>query len=192
MKAKMLAYAAIIVTLLMVAAKSFTPESIVSDVDTAFSGAIDPANDNTAKWRMGIQLVALQQAFETFWLGQGFGSYFNFVVAEKYRSIWYEATPHNQFLVIFLKTGIIGVLLLVALLMVYVYKSLKMLSKLPNTSKEKIYVLLLLVIISSQLFYGMTYDFIPIFGVYYGFGALLIRSIKLNPVISMVNKENTL
>jgi len=192
MKARMLMYSVVAVTCLIIAAKLLTPETVVSGVDEAFSGVIDPASDNTGKWRMAIQLVALQQAFETFWFGQGYGGYFQFVVAEKYRSILYEVTPHNQFLVIFLKTGIIGILLLASLLIVYIYNSIKMLNKLPNTSVEKIYILLLLVIVSSQLFYGMTYEFIPLFGLYYGFGALLMRSIKLNHDATKVKKENSL
>jgi hypothetical protein len=32
----------------------------------------------------------------------------------------------------------------------------------------------------------MTYEFIPFFGLYYGFGALLIRSMQLKPAINHV------
>jgi O-antigen ligase len=166
-----------------------TPDSVLTEVDKAFSGALNPSTDQTGRWRIAIQLVALEQAFETFWLGQGYGSYFNLVVPERYQNILYEISPHNQFLVTFLKSGIIGVLLLVSLLGSYIYKSLKCVDKIPDNAHEKLFILLLLVIVSSQIFYGMTYDFIPFFGLYYGFGALLIRSIKLNTTNCVKNNN---
>lgn len=182
-KIKVITYAIIVAVLSIVAVRLITPEALLTQVDSAFSGALDPTTDVTGRWRLAVQGVALQQALETFWFGQGYGGYFSFLVPGMNWSLPIEYPPHNQFLVVFLKAGIFGAILCLLTVLSYIYRSFKVSRVLDVSTRSYLSVMILLVVISSQLFYGQTYDFIPLYGLYYGFGVMLMRAVKIKNTV---------
>ncbi len=140
-------------------------------VSVAFEGILHPMDDPTGQWRIGVQLAALDQALETPWLGQGFGGYFSFVVPGENNDLPYEFPPHNQFLMLFLKTGIVGLILSIVIIGAFVAGSLKGLRRTGLESVDRALIVTLLVLIATHVIYGLAYDFFPLFGLCYGFGA---------------------
>ena len=171
-----LAYATLIVVVLLVCIQ-FVSEPLWKQLLISFRGVVNPTVDESVNWRRGIQLVALAQSMETFWLGQGYGGYFNFHVPGFNWDLPIEYPPHNQFLVLLLKTGIIGATLCILTLASYILKNYNLVRCLRINAKERLYLMALLVVIASQLLYGFAYDFIPLYGLYYGYGIVLMRSI---------------
>ena len=62
---------------------------------TSFRGVVKVEDDATGSWRIRIQKSAFHQALKTFWLGQGYGGYFNFYIPETGKTEAYP--PHNQY-----------------------------------------------------------------------------------------------
>ncbi len=176
-KIKTILYAAVAI-ILLVGTIFVVSSSATQEIFLAFKGVFDPLNDSTGSWRFALQSAALAQALETFWLGQWFGSYFAFNVPGMNWSLLNEIQPHNQFLILFLKTGIVGVTLYVLLLLKIIWTQIYVITKHSISKDEKVYCFVLLIIISSQFLYGMAYDFYPYIGLYYGFALLLLKSIR--------------
>ncbi len=166
--------------LLMVAAGLafawFAPGT-VGEVSIALGGILNPTDDPNYSWRLQVQSAALEQGMDTFWSGQGYGSYFNYIVADAQGLHIEEVTPHNQFLTLFLKTGVIGVLSIVVAMGWFLRESyrIRRISKEPLMVKTVLTVMMLAT--ASQFFYGFAYDFQAFFGIYLGFGTIIIREV---------------
>jgi len=141
-------------------------------VEYAFGGLLNPMEDETGYWRLVIQGAALDQALNTFWLGQGYGGYFSFVVPGFNDDLPMELPPHNQFLLLFLKTGIVGVVICVLLLVLLTVRSVSALRHSGLTPEEKVTALCFLVVFASHFLYGLAYDFFPLFGLMCGFAVI--------------------
>lgn len=173
---KRIIYSVSAIAILLISIKLLTPSGLLNEVEMALSGALDPITDKTGRWRLAVQASALQQSLETFWMGQGYGGYFSFSVPGMNYNLPVEYPPHNQYLVFFLKTGIIGTILCLLTVLSYCYRSVKSIKSMSSNSRSYLFIALLLVVISSQLIYGHVYDFIQTYGLYYGFGILLIKA----------------
>ena len=171
-------YSFVLIVLSLLMFWLIVPNNIYSEVQFTFARVLSPTTDPTGKWRLAIQAVAFQQALENFWIGQGFGGYFSFLVPGMNWDIPFEYAPHNQFLVIFLKAGIVGLLICVLTLLSFIYRGIKANITVEKNTKTSVYITVVTVIITTQIIYGLTYDFISTFGLYYGFGILLFRAIR--------------
>lgn len=188
---KKIIYSVLIVIALLLSLKFFIPSGLLNEIDLALSGALDPTTDQTGKWRLAVQASAFLQSLETFWFGQGYGGYFNFSVPGMNWNLPVEYPPHNQYLSFFLKAGIFGAILCLATVLNYTYKSLKIMKYMDGSSRNYLFIVLLMITISSQLLYGLVYDFIQTYGLYYGFGVLLMnavynKKVQRNKLVSVI------
>jgi O-antigen ligase len=169
---------AALLTISIVALTVYLSPSKAEEYEAAYGVLIDPVSDQDLNWRILVQGAAIEQAFDTFWFGQGYGGYYELLVPGLNYNIPYNITPHSQFLNLFLKTGIVGlVLCLVTMLApVLAYRRVKRIRELGADSRVIISVVLL--VVCSQFIYGLGYDFIPLFGVFFAFGALCIVGSK--------------
>jgi len=176
-KVKSIVFTVLLVCLIVVSISIMSTTLSQQTVD-AFTGVIDPTSDSTGKWRMAIQGAAFSQALETFWLGQGLGGYFSFVIKGYNWGKVSDIQPHNQFLILFLKSGIFGVLFYILAILSHIYCQLILVRKMLLTKVEKIYSSVLLIIISSQLIYGILYDLYPYIGLFYGLSLVYFKTLK--------------
>jgi O-antigen ligase len=147
---------------------------ISSDILTFFK----PQNDitGTVFWRWAVNIAAYEQAFQTFWLGQAYGGYFSFDVP-LISSEPITFPPHNMYIIIFLKAGIIGIILMLASLCVIVFNLFKSYKIIEHNKSFNLYLSLIIVVIISQIPFGFAYNFVQSFGLYYGFSVILVKSI---------------
>jgi len=137
----------------------------------AIESGLNPTEDETGIWRLALNGAALEQGMETPLVGQGFGGYFYFVVPGMEPI---EAPPHNQFVYLFLKTGFMGALLCFLILATFFKKTLHRV-RFPLSEEAATIHSWLLVIVVSQLVYGLVYGFVPLFGFFVGCGTILQR-----------------
>jgi O-antigen ligase len=147
----------------------------VENIKQSFTNMTDISSDASGNWRLLVQKSALEQALESPIIGQGYGGYFNLYIPEL--NIIEKAPPHSEYVYLFLKSGIIGVLLVV-IPIVAICRRLLRLRKLNYTMIGGVDVLnLLFVLLASQLIYGLAYNFTLFYGIYYGFAVLLVTSL---------------
>jgi O-antigen ligase len=108
-------------------------------------------------------------------MGEGFGNYYELTYPGQYGMEVSQAPPHNQFLTLFLKGGVIGVVLCLVAMTVLCFRLFQGLSGLSRNSLARSGFVLILLIVVSQFLYGMAYDFIPFYGIYFGFGCILLK-----------------
>jgi O-antigen ligase len=137
----------------------------------AFRGLFDVRGDETGNWRFLVQWSALTQALATPILGQGFGGYFQFYVPEYHAVI--ELPPHNIFIYLFSKSGIIGLLLGILLLISIITILIKSRDYWSRDSDHFHFYLLFQIIFISQFIYGMAYEFSFYFTLFAGFSLLI-------------------
>lgn len=154
----------------------FAP-SLVSGIIGAVLSSFLPATDDTGSWRIWVNAAALEQAMLTPWLGQSYGGYFAFPGAH---GILIEAPPHNQYILLFLKTGIVGVSLLVLAMISGIGKVFNISRKANSQSDTEFLGLFFLVFLFSQLIYGFAYGFVPTCGLFWGLIVIFIKSFQIN------------
>ncbi|MBN1396970.1 MAG: O-antigen ligase family protein [Bacteroidetes bacterium] len=141
--------------------------SITGDLFKAFSGVVQIEDDPTGYWRFVVQSSALLQGMETPIFGQGFGGYFEFYVPELDKVIEYP--PHNMYIFLFLKSGLIGLSIFLVMLYTVIISSFR-LKKITELDPElEKYRLFFLIIFISQIPYMMAYNYYIYFGLFVGF-----------------------
>jgi O-antigen ligase len=175
----------VLIALVFIAGVAYVDSSTGKQIAVSLEGVANPTADQDYAWRLLVQGAAIEQGMETFWMGQGYGSYFNFEVEEEGNIHTEVETPHNQYLSIFLKTGIIGVgLMLAGFGWLIVVALARMRSRNRSSTPSSVYILLILAA-ASQFLYGFGYDFHALFGIYLGLLALqmrfLVRSSEQDP-----------
>ncbi len=143
----------------------------------------------TGYWRFYLNKAALQQVLQKPVFGWHLGGYFDFFIPEKNQKI--SLPPHNQYILILLKTGIIGLTLLLLPLLLLLRGLLKFLADERLEASERSTVWLVLLVLLSQLPYGLGYDFIPLYAIYLGFGTIFMDSLaKKYPFPLRIKKTN--
>ena len=127
---------------------------------------------STGYWRFYLNKAALRQVLQKPLFGWHLGGYFDFFIPEKNQRI--SLPPHNQYILILLKTGIIGLTLLLLPLLLLLRGLLKFLTDERLEASERSTVWMVLLVLLAQLPYGMGYDFIPLYAIYFGLGTIFI------------------
>lgn len=139
---------------------------------STYRSALNPAADDSGTWRLLIQLSAFSQALNTPWFGQAYGGYFRFELPNGTEVL---APPHSQFLVLFLKGGVVAVALAVAALLAYSIMLWKSRRDPFLAPRERLVIELLLVLAVSQWLYGLAYDFLVTLGLLLGCAEVLLQ-----------------
>jgi O-antigen ligase len=156
-----------VVVILAVALLIFIIPDISDNLFKAFSGVVNIEEDSTGYWRYVVQSSALLQGMETPILGQGFGGYFEFYVPELGQVVEYP--PHNMYIFIFLKSGLIGVILCLVMLFSIIFATIKIKKETQQNPKLEKYRFFFSVIFIAQIPYMMAYGFSLYFGLFVGF-----------------------
>lgn len=146
--------------------------SVLEHLATSYSAALSPTADDSGSWRLYIQLQALAQGLQTPLMGQGYGGYFRFEIPGREDVL---APPHNQFLVLFLKGGIVAVALSVAALAAYAAILWSRRADLRFSARERLVSECLLLLVVTQFAYGLAYDFVLTFGLMVGCAEVLLQ-----------------
>jgi hypothetical protein len=151
--------------------------SVVANLSETYASMVNPVEDANARWRILIQGEALEQAMETFWLGQGLGGYFYFEIPNLPPI---EEYPHSQYILLFLKCGIISAVCALSFLIGSIVRYFK--STIKNEDiKRSSALLTLTMIMLSQIVYGFGYVFIPIVGLLYGLQYIMFITTTATP-----------
>jgi len=129
----------------------------------------------TGYWRLYQNKAALRLALKKPFFGRHLGGYFNLFIPETNDINIYPL--HNQYILILLKTGLIGLILLLAPLLLLLQRLFKFLADERLETIERATVWLLLLVLLAQLSYGMGFAFIPLFAVYFGLGLILSEAL---------------
>ena len=146
--------------------------SLLEHLAASYSAALSPTADDSGSWRLYIQLQALVQGLQTPLMGQGYGGYFRFEIPGREDVL---APPHNQFLVLFLKGGIIAVLLSVGALVAYAATLWRRRGDARFSPRERLVSECLLLFVVTQFAYGLAYDFVLTFGLMAGCAEMLLQ-----------------
>lgn len=157
------------VALLMVA---ILAPSLLDHLAASYSAALSPAADDSGSWRLYIQLQAFLQGLQTPLMGQGYGGYFRFEIPGREDVL---APPHNQFLVLFLKGGIAAVLLAAGALAAYAAVLWRRRGDARFSPRERVVTECLLLLVVTQIAYGLAYDFVLTFGLMLGCAEVLLQ-----------------
>ncbi len=177
---------AVMITAIIMLGIAIIMPNRVENVKQSFTNMTDISSDPTGNWRLFTQRAALEQAMESPIIGQGFGGYFDLYIPEL-NSIE-QAPPHSEYVYLFLKSGIIGVILAIIPIM-FICRRLLLFRKLNCVMVSGIDVLnLLFILLASQLIYGFAYNFTLFYGLYYGFAVLLITSLGKKSEIIIHNE----
>lgn len=133
----------------------------------SFLSAINFQEDSTGSWRYFVQYSAITQGFEKPIIGEGYGGYFAFYVPEFYKIV--DLPPHNIFIFLFLKSGFLGVISSLLLLISLSYQAISFKKITNGESKLEKYRIIFLMVFISQFFYGMAYGFSMYLGLFVGF-----------------------
>jgi O-antigen ligase len=141
-------------------------------IQGSYLSALSPVADDSGTWRFLIQYSAFEQGMQTPVLGQGYGGYFRFELPGRADVL---APPHNQFLVFFLKGGIVAVALSLNMLLQFVRAFMRSRTQSGLNDPERLQVDILLVLVLSQFAYGVAYDFVVFLGLLLGCGEVLLQ-----------------
>ena len=166
----------VVIIALIVLAPLLLFSSEFHSVRLAFAGLADPLSVGSVEWRLMVQEAALNEAIRTFWTGQGYGGYFNFVIPGLNNGKLVNLPPHNQFLELFLKVGILGPVLAFLCLATYAFRLLVKQANRELRFGYDMYTTILGIVVVSQFFYGLAYDFMPLFGFYVGCATILLQA----------------
>lgn len=146
--------------------------SLLEHLKASYSAALSPTADDSGSWRLYIQLQALVQGLQTPLMGQGYGGYFRFEIPGREDVL---APPHNQFVVLFLKGGIVAVILSVGALAAYAASLWNRRADPRFSSRERLMAECLLLFVVTQFAYGLAYDFVLTFGLMAGCAEVLLQ-----------------
>jgi O-antigen ligase len=152
--------------------------AFAANIAAAFGGIFNVSEDGTGQFRLLVQAVAIQQGLMHPIMGEGFGNYFNYYIPQL--GITYDVPPHSMFVYLFQKTGIVGTALAFITIISFSYSINKKMKEFSSvlSSREMVYLNVLFILILSQLFYGLAYNFSMFFGLYAGFAVMLLE--KMN------------
>jgi len=142
----------------------------------------------TGYWRFYQGKAALRLALKKPLFGYHLGGYFDFFIPETNEKN--SAPPHNQYILILLKTGMIGLVLLLVPLLLLLWGLYKALVDERLETNEKSTAFLLLLVLLAQFPYGMGFGFIPLYAVYFGFGAIFIDSLAKKYPLQLLTKKD--
>ena len=142
----------------------------------------------TGYWRFYQAKAALRLALKKPLFGYHLGGYFDFFIPETNEKN--SAPPHNQYILILLKTGMIGLVLLLIPLLLLLWGLYKALVDERLETNEKSTAWLLLLVLLAQLPYGMGFGFISLYAIYFGFGAIFIDSLAKKYPLQLRIKKN--
>ncbi|MFH2107283.1 MAG: O-antigen ligase family protein [Chrysiogenia bacterium] len=142
----------------------------------------------TGYWRLYQNKAALHQVLKKPFFGYHLGGYFDFFIPEENQKI--SLPPHNQYILILLKTGMIGLVLLLVPLLLLLRRLFKFLADERLEINERSIVWLLLLVLLAQLPYGMGFGFIPLFAIYFGFGTIFLDSLAKKYPLQLQIKKN--
>jgi len=138
--------------------------------------AINPENETTGtwEWRMKAQYAAYQVFLENPIAGEGFGGYWDYYID----GIEIQVAPHNQYLLLLAKTGIIGLMLFAFVILAVLRNYLKFSNHIPNYARPMFDTMLIIVIASIP--YGFAYGYVQTYGFYLGiFAGILHRTLLI-------------
>jgi O-Antigen ligase len=139
------------------------PESLESAQQLLHAG-FNPDQDPTGTWawRLTVAGSAIEQFLENPILGQGFGGHWQLFT----ESDLVTAPPHNQYLTLMVKSGTIGVLCLIWVLIATIYVFITRRKSIELHARPLLDTMFVVVIASIP--YGFAYDYVPLFGFYLG------------------------
>jgi hypothetical protein len=129
----------------------------------------------TGKWRFYQSKAALRLALKKPFFGQHLGGYFDFFIPEI--NLQNSYPPHNQYILILLKTGMIGLALFLAPFLLLLMRLSKFLADERLEKNERSTVWLLLLVLLAQVAYGLGYNFIMLYAIYFGFGTIFLDAL---------------
>jgi hypothetical protein len=142
----------------------------------------------TGYWRLYQNMAAMRLVLKKPFFGQHLGGYFDFFIPET--NGMNHLPPHNQYVLILLETGMFGLVLLLVPLLLLLWRLLKFLADKRLETSEKSTTWLLLLVLLSQLPYGMGFGFIPLYAIYFGFGTIFVDSLsKKYPLPLRIKKD---
>jgi hypothetical protein len=153
-------------------ALAIEPEMFNETVKT-FASGFDPGEDDTGLWRVMQLDAAIDQGIQTPVFGQGLGGYYYFEIPGLPPI---EDLPHNQYVLHFLKLGAIGLVALLFLVGAQLKMLIRVLANGQLSGGIKIALEMYLVLLVSQLVYGLAYPFVYQFGSFVCIGSLLLAS----------------
>lgn len=135
----------------------------------------NPAEDRigTGYWR----LLAVQSAMSNFpqhpIFGEGFGKHWILFINNKI----FFLPPHNQYVLMLIKTGLVGLILLISIFYLVIRSFLKY-RKYIGSNSRPIFDTMFIALIAA-LPYGMGFEFYPYFGLYFGiYVGILIKGLR--------------
>ena len=145
----------------------------------ALAGIADPHSDNTASWRMEgwqKQLAALSE--RQLLLGKGVGSYFNWDQGNwQYSSQRVKVGPHNAYVEIVLKFGLLGLAIYVLLAFSFFRRMLVARKKLPP-GPARAYIEMSLVTFGAAHACMTGYGFSLLIFIFYAIGITAVRLLQ--------------
>ena len=180
-KIKYLKYGLLILSVGVIVTNVVAPTFFHLNFMEMVNSIINPYNDmtGTGRWRVITNESALAQVFNNPIMGNGFGMSFN---------IWDGTTftpiiPHNNYIFLMLKTGIVGLLLFIYVIVNVFMHYFKYRNKIPVYYK-RIYETLFLAIVAS-IPYGFGYGNYPFWGFYLGIFFGLIEKMKFDKKLDL-------
>lgn len=155
-----------------VATIALLSDAMMQQITHAFAGVLNPVQDDTGRWRLFLQLSAIEQGLKTPVFGQGYGGYYYFEVPGMEPIV---APPHNQYIEIFLKAGGLGLLLCITSLWAYAAAAWRAQSQAALHDRERLVLRGLILVIVSLIPYGLAYDFPPIFALLLGCTEVILQ-----------------
>jgi hypothetical protein len=154
----------------------------IEDLIDAFTNPTEEIT-GTGYWRYFAILSALDTFFKYPILGEGFGNHWQVVVD----NIIYYVGPHNQYIVILVKTGIVGLVLFIIAL-VFLFKQYPKIKNLVSKEVSVVFEVIFVALIAA-IPYGLAYDFYPMFGLFAG---IFIGIINRTEMVNEIQEQNVI
>ena len=147
---------------------------LVDSMSSSGIGFVNALDYGTVGWRLGGWRTLIQETLALNpILGQGFGGYYDIFYSEQYAGV----APHNEWLVIFSKMGVIGLILFISV----VIQLYRIGFKYINASKDTIrqaYMKGLLAVFTAGLIGGTFFFFFPFMWIAAGLHTALVNISK--------------
>ncbi len=168
---KLIAISGLAIITILLSLKLFFPERY-QDLTLLINSVTDPQMEATGTWlwRKQVEIGAIQIFLENPVAGEGFGGHWEAVVND----LIVEDPPHNEYLIILAKTGIIGLTLFVFVIWAVIKNYIKYYNKIPYYGRPFFDMIFIIVIASIP--YGFAYAYVQTYGFFLGiFAGLLHR-----------------
>jgi len=138
------------------------------------AGLLDPSSDKTASWRIKGWQEHLETAFKgNTLIGQGLGSYYSWGSGKSEVT----ASPHNAYIQLMLKFGLLGLLIYSLLLVEFFHKTLSVRKKLPP-GPIRAFVEMGILCFGAGHGYMLGYGIMPIMMIFVGFALSAVKSVE--------------